>query len=77
MDELLLLPELFTMLEKSRTRRTATDGNDNGKIVDAMQYLMNILSSEVYDVAIESSLELATKVSERLGVRVWMKREDL
>ncbi|CAB4287291.1 unnamed protein product [Prunus armeniaca] len=57
--------------------RTATDGNDNGNIVDAMEYLTNILSSKVYDVAIESPLELATKLSERLGVRVWMKREDL
>lgn len=42
-----------------------------------MEYLTNILSSKVYDVAIESPLELATKLSERLGVRVWMKREDL
>ncbi|KAH0987372.1 hypothetical protein GBA52_014549 [Prunus armeniaca] len=42
-----------------------------------MEYLTNILSSKVYDVAIELPLELATKLSEPLGVRVWMKREDL
>ncbi|KAI5327883.1 hypothetical protein L3X38_027279 [Prunus dulcis] len=34
-----------------------------------MEYLTNILSSKVYDVAIESSLELATKLSERLRLR--------
>ncbi|CAL9024139.1 unnamed protein product, partial [Prunus brigantina] len=55
----------------------ATDENDNGNIVDTMEYLTNRLSPKVYDVAIESQLELATKLSERLGVRVWMKREDL
>lgn len=57
--------------------RPVTDENDNGNIVDAMEYLTNILSSKVYDVAIESPLELATKLSERLGVNVWIKREDL
>ncbi|OIV94433.1 hypothetical protein TanjilG_25495 [Lupinus angustifolius] len=43
----------------------------------AMRYLTNILSSKVYDVAIESPLQLAPKLSERLGVRIWLKREDL
>ncbi|TQD97274.1 hypothetical protein C1H46_017115 [Malus baccata] len=43
--------------------RSATDGNDNRNIV--------------YDVAIESPLELATKLSKRLGVNMWMKRKDL
>nr|GEY01048.1 threonine dehydratase biosynthetic, chloroplastic-like [Tanacetum cinerariifolium] len=43
-----------------------------------MEYLTNILSSNrVYDVAIESPLSLAPKLSERLGVNVWLKREDL
>ncbi|TYH29927.1 hypothetical protein ES288_A01G052600v1 [Gossypium darwinii] len=32
---------------------------------------------EIYDVAIESPLQLATKLSERLGNQVWLKREDL
>ncbi|KAL2346795.1 hypothetical protein Fmac_000795 [Flemingia macrophylla] len=44
---------------------------------DAMGYLTNILSSKVYDVAMESPLQLAPKLSEKLGVRVWLKREDL
>lgn len=45
--------------------------------VDAMEYLTNILASKVYDVAYESPLQLATKLSERWGVNVWLKREDL
>ncbi|KAL5210271.1 hypothetical protein ABZP36_005894 [Zizania latifolia] len=44
---------------------------------DAMEYLTRVLSSKVYDVAIESPLQLATKLSERLGVNMWIKREDL
>ncbi|KAL8216961.1 hypothetical protein R6Q57_023798 [Mikania cordata] len=49
----------------------------NGALSE-MEYLTNILSSNrVYDVAIESPLSLAPKLSERLGVNVWLKREDL
>ena len=36
-----------------------------------------ILSSRVYDVAIESPLDVAPNLSERLGNRIWLKREDL
>lgn len=43
----------------------------------AMEYLTSVLSSKVYDVAIESPLQLATKLSDRLGVNLWLKREDL
>eukprot|EP00268_Persea_americana_P066790 TRINITY_DN91330_c0_g1_i1.p1 TRINITY_DN91330_c0_g1~~TRINITY_DN91330_c0_g1_i1.p1 ORF type:complete len:638 (+),score=120.00 TRINITY_DN91330_c0_g1_i1:58-1914(+) len=43
----------------------------------AMWYLTSILSSKVYDVAIESPLQLAPKLSQRIGVDVWLKREDL
>ncbi|RLN43168.1 threonine dehydratase biosynthetic, chloroplastic-like [Panicum miliaceum] len=43
----------------------------------AMEYLTSVLSSKVYDVAIETPLQLATKLSERLGVNLWIKREDL
>ncbi|CAH1452097.1 unnamed protein product [Lactuca virosa] len=49
----------------------------NGALSE-MEYLTNILSSNrVYDVAIESPLSLAPKLSERLGVNIWLKREDL
>ncbi|RVW61542.1 Threonine dehydratase biosynthetic, chloroplastic [Vitis vinifera] len=55
--------------------RTIHDGIDG--VVGAMEYLTNILSSKVYDVAIESPLQLAPKLSERLGAQIWLKREDL
>ena len=40
-------------------------------------YLQKILTARVYDVAVESPLELAGKLSIRLGNRVWLKREDV
>lgn len=53
---------------------------DNGAVreetLTAMEYLTNILSSKVYEVAYESPLQHATKLSDRLGVKVWLKRED-
>lgn len=39
-------------------------------------YLQRILNARVYDVANESPLELAKKLSSRLGNQVWLKRED-
>ena len=41
-----------------------------------MDYLQRILTARVYDVAVESPLELAGKLSARLGNQVWLKRED-
>lgn len=41
-----------------------------------LDYLQRILNSRVYDVAIESPLDLAEKLSNRLGNQVWLKRED-
>lgn len=55
--------------------RSATAEGDN--IIDAMSYLTNILASKVYDVAIETPLQFAPKLSEKLGVNLWLKREDL
>ena len=43
----------------------------------AQEYLRRILTARVYDVAIESPLELAPGLSNRLGNRVLLKREDL
>ncbi|KAG0602599.1 hypothetical protein M758_10G026100 [Ceratodon purpureus] len=43
----------------------------------AISYLTRILTSKVYDVAIESPLEDAKKLSERLGVKMLLKREDM
>ncbi|XP_057423477.1 threonine dehydratase biosynthetic, chloroplastic-like isoform X2 [Lotus japonicus] len=56
--------------------RSRSDGGSDD-IASAMRYLTSILSSKVYDVAIESPLQMATKLSERLGVNIWLKREDL
>jgi threonine dehydratase len=39
-------------------------------------YLQKVLTSKVYDVAIESSLDEARNLSRRLGHRVLLKRED-
>ncbi|CAH8339179.1 unnamed protein product [Eruca vesicaria subsp. sativa] len=50
---------------------------ENGSIAEAMEYLTSILSTKVYDVAIETPLHFAKKLSERLGVRMYLKREDL
>ncbi|QUS61546.1 threonine ammonia-lyase, biosynthetic [Synechocystis sp. PCC 7338] len=40
-------------------------------------YLERILKARVYDVALESPLDLAANLSKRLGNRVYFKREDL
>ena len=36
-----------------------------------------ILNARVYDVAVETPLDAAPRLSERLGERVWLKREDM
>ncbi len=41
-----------------------------------LDYLQRILNARVYDVADESPLELAPKLSARLGNQIWLKRED-
>lgn len=40
------------------------------------QYLGRILTSRVYDVALETPLEPAQNLSDRLGNQIWLKRED-
>lgn len=41
-----------------------------------LDYLQRILNARVYDVAIESPLEVAKKLSSRINNHVWLKRED-
>lgn len=41
------------------------------------KYLEKILTARVYDVAVETPLEPAHKLSSRLGNQIWLKREDL
>lgn len=45
--------------------------------VDDVDYLRRILNARVYDVAIETPLEIASDLSRRLGNTVYLKREDL
>ena len=40
-------------------------------------YIERILKARVYDVAIESPLDAAPRISARLGNQVFIKREDL
>ncbi|WP_028291985.1 threonine ammonia-lyase, biosynthetic [Oceanobacter kriegii] len=40
------------------------------------EYLRKILTSRVYDVAVETPLHVAPFLSERLGNQIWIKRED-
>ena len=41
------------------------------------QYVKKILTSRVYDVAVETPLQAANQLSERLGNQILLKREDL
>jgi threonine dehydratase len=43
----------------------------------ARGYIGRILRARVYDVAIESPLDAAPRLSRRLGNEIWLKREDL
>jgi len=45
--------------------------------MSANEYLRRILNARVYDVATESALEPAPRLSARLGNRILLKREDL
>ena len=42
-----------------------------------IDYLEKILNARVYDVAVESPLEVAHGLSKRLGNTLWLKREDM
>src|SRR3984885_5070418 len=40
-------------------------------------YIKKILNAPVYDVAIQSPLDPAPSLTQRLGAKLWLKREDL
>ena len=40
-------------------------------------YLQKILTARVYDVAVETPLQLATNLSQRMDNRIYFKREDM
>ena len=47
------------------------------RTASADSYLERILTARVYDVAVESPLELAPGLSRRIGAKLFLKREDL
>ena len=47
------------------------------ELPDLQDYVRRILTSSVYDVAVETPLERMKQLSARLGVEVLLKREDL
>ncbi len=63
-----LLSELSTSINLQESIKK--DGVD-------IDYLQLILNSRVYDVANETPLNLANKLSQRLGNQIYLKREDL
>ena len=57
---------------------TAANREDGGNQDQVMEgYLQRILRARVYEVARETPLEPATRLSQRLGHSVLLKREDL
>lgn len=53
------------------------DSRADNAALRPIDYLQKILTARVYDVAIESPLELAPRLSARLGNQVLLKREDV
>lgn len=67
------------MLGPGRSRRhdpTAPAAETGDAPLGLFDYLQKILTARVYDVAVESPLEPAAKLSHRLGNQIWLKRED-
>jgi threonine dehydratase len=58
------------------SRSAKASSTKAAKHLGLADYLQKILTSRVYDVAIESPLERASSLSARLGHEVWIKRED-
>ena len=57
-------------------RKVAAKHAVKSSLLSSADYLQKILTSRVYDVAIESALERADHLSARLGHEVYIKRED-
>jgi threonine dehydratase len=71
-------PDTVRAMGEVRKRRVTTKKPTlaAGKGLSLAQYLQKILTSRVYDVAIESPLEPAPRLSGRIGNQVLLKRED-
>ncbi|KAM4084190.1 hypothetical protein ACJW30_08G114700 [Castanea mollissima] len=58
-------------------KKLAGESHNHNHNYKDINYLNEILLSKVYDVAVETPLEYASKLSEKLDVHIWLKREDL
>ncbi|KAK4607639.1 hypothetical protein RGQ29_001463 [Quercus rubra] len=58
-------------------KKLAGESHNHNHNHKGINYLNEILLSKVYDVAVETPLEYASKLSEKLDVHIWLKREDL
>ena len=58
-----------------RQRRSAAPATATAAL-SIEDYLKKILCARVYDVAVETDLQRAPRLSKRLGNHVWLKRED-
>lgn len=58
-------------------KKLAGESHNHNQNYKDINYLNEILLSKVYDVAVETPLEYASKLSEKLDVHIWLKREDL
>ncbi|MFX8239198.1 hypothetical protein ABTL41_19820, partial [Acinetobacter baumannii] len=66
-------------MSAARRRPTAADHaapQAPAMLPPGSSYLQRILNARVYDVARETALASAPKLSRRLGNKVWLKRED-
>ncbi|MDY7573480.1 threonine ammonia-lyase, biosynthetic [Actimicrobium sp. CCI2.3] len=57
------------------TAESTTQHSDSALMT--INYLQKILTARVYDVAVETPLELAPTLSQRIGNRIYFKREDM
>ncbi|MDL2336439.1 MAG: threonine ammonia-lyase, biosynthetic [Pseudomonadota bacterium] len=72
-------PEAPTALAPKRraaARLTEKKRADQAKKLSLSDYLQKILTARVYDVAVETPLELARNLSKRIHNEVFLKRED-
>jgi threonine dehydratase len=64
--------------QNRKTSRRASPGRTaRGSELSVADYLKKILNAQVYDVARETPLDPATRLSKRINNQVWLKREDL
>ena len=69
-------PEDLILLDGEIGPVTRPEAKDSDVAREAW-YVRAILTADVYDVAIESPLELAPRLSDRVGAQIYLKREDL